>query len=147
MAKVNDYSNIHVDNDEFKEYTGIDLIEKLGAENVSPFFYRVQTRLNTYIDSVFYRNVDALYPTFTEYQKFHYKMALIEQSLYVFRNGDISVDSGYDTEKGVIIGNGELERLTISREATKHLILCGLWNTHIKTPEGFFSGGWFDFYD
>lgn len=55
----------------------------------------------TFIDAEFFRKVDEEYPNFTDYQKQHYQLALLEQAIYVFKNGDISVDSGYDYDEGV----------------------------------------------
>ena len=64
-------------------------------------FVEQEEKMATFIDAEFFRKVDEEYPNFTDYQKQHYQLALLEQAIYVFKNGDISVDSGYDYDEGV----------------------------------------------
>lgn len=123
--------------DEFKEYTGIDLALQLKSDDnpsntATAFLTRIENIMRAFIDSNFVRNVDREYPNFSDYQKEHYKLALIEQALYVFRNSDISSDSGYDPEKGIIIGKHDLRELAIAPNAIDELRLCGLWNRNIR---------------
>ena len=133
--------------DEFKEYTGIDLELQLKSDDnpsntANAFLLRIENRLASYLDARFYRKVDFEFPKFTNYQKEHYKLALLEQAMYVFRNGDISTDSGYDPEKGVIIKNDEKQDLIISPNAKDNLILCGLWCRKIKNRARSDLDGW-----
>ena len=123
--------------DEFKEYTGIDLELQLKSDDnpsntANAFLARIENRMHAFIDSNFVRNVDKEYPNFSDYQKEHYKLALIEQALYVFRNGDISSDSGYDSEKGIVAGKHDLKELIIAPNAVDELRLCGLWNRNVR---------------
>lgn len=123
--------------DEFKEWAGIDLQAQMrGDDNPSAtaqaFLNREAYRLETFIDSAFYRNVKKEYPNFTDYQKEHYKHALMEQILYVFKNGDISVDSGYDPDDGVKASTGTLNEKSIAPNARRELMLCGLWCREIR---------------
>jgi len=131
--------------DEFKEYTGIDLqIQMKSDDNPSntayAFLTRIENRMHTFISSNFCRNIDEEYPQFTDYQKQHYKYALIEQALYVFQNGDISVDSGYDTEKGIVTGKHDLKELVIAPNTVDELRLCGLWNRNLRSSR--YAGWW-----
>lgn len=123
--------------DEFRDWAGIDLQAQMrGDDNPSAtaqaFLNRETYRLESFIDSAFYRKVSQEYPTFTDYQKEHYKHALLEQVLYVFKNSDISVDSGYDPDKGVIASSGQLSERTIAPNARRELMLCGLWCREIR---------------
>ena len=134
--------------EEFKEFFGIDLEVEIKEDDnpsntANAFLKRIEVRVASYIDSNFYRNVDFEYPEFSNYQKEHYKLALLEQAMYVLKNGDISVDSGYDQETGIKASRGQLKELAISQNCKEHLILCGLWCRKIKTrARGGIDGWW-----
>lgn len=118
--------------DDFKDYFGIDLVEEYREEanpsnSANAFIKRIEDRIATYIDANFYRQVDKEYPNFTDYQKEHYSKALLEQAIYVFKNGDISVDSGYDYDTGEKASNRTLLKKSIAPNCRQNLILCGLW--------------------
>ena len=118
----------YITEEEFKQYTGIDLSLELKDDDnpsnkVQSFLCRVEIRIATFIDSNFHRNVELEYPKFSDYQKYHYKLALLEQCLYVFKNGDISVDSGYDSEKGVMISSGEKKKIVFCLTGTGYFDL------------------------
>lgn len=116
--------------DEFKEYFGIDLSVELGSDiSALRFLKRLEDRIATYCDSKFNANIEWKYPHFTDYQKQRYKLALLEQAIYVFKNGDISVDSGYDQDKGII---AKTENLIIAPNCRDNLRLCGIWNRNIS---------------
>lgn len=126
--------------DDFRDWSGIDLRAQLkGDDNPSntaqAFLDRVTYRLETYLDATFYRNVAREYPSFTNYQKEHYKHALLEQTLYVFKMGDISVDSGYDPDKGEVASNSTLAQKVIAPNAKQELMLCGVWCRKIKSRD------------
>lgn len=134
--------------DDFRLWSGIDLRAQLkGDDNPSgtaqAFLNRVTYRLETYVDAQFYRSVAREYPTFTNYQKEHYKHALLEQVLYVFKNGDISADSGYDPEKGEVASNSTLAQKAIAPNAKQELMLCGVWCRKIRSKD---PGVWVDGY-
>lgn len=129
--------------DEFREYTGIDLEEELKGESnpsnkVNAFLKRIEDRMEVYLNAHFFKNINALYPCFTDEQKYHYKLALIEQAYYVFKNGDISTDSGYDQDRGIIASKHARTEITLAPNAIDHLRMTGLWSGHIGT-EGFFG--------
>lgn len=135
--------------DEFKQYfPEIDLIEAFGSkEKALAFLKRWEDRIGSFINASFNRNVDMLFPVFTDYQKEHYKLALLEQCLYIFRNSDISTDSGYDTDKGEISTVGKLQSRVIAPNAKRELILCGLWNRNIPDmATDILTGNWFKGY-
>ncbi len=137
----------YITKDDFKMYFGIDLeVELKGDDNpsntVNAFLKRVENRISAYLNAKFYKNVDLEYPKFTDYQKEHYKLALLEQANYVLTQGDISVDSGYDIEQGKKAERDYLNRIKISDNAIEELILCGLWNRHIKSRARSGLDGW-----
>lgn len=122
--------------DEFREYTGIDLAEELkdnsnASDKVNAFLKRIEVRMETFLNAKFFKNVNDLYPNFSDFQKSHYKYALLEQALYVFRNGDISVDSGYDPETLTIANVSKKRLISIAPNAIDHLKLTGLWSGFI----------------
>lgn len=114
--------------DEFTEYfPEVDLVAEIGEASANALLIRTENRLSAFINAKFYRNIDIEYPNFTDYQKQHYKYALLEQIFYTYKNGDNSVDSGYDPEKGVVISSKEMQQKLISPNAIDELILCGVW--------------------
>lgn len=120
--------------DEFDEYfpEKAPIRVALGnEEKASAFLKRIEDRMELFINSNFNRNIDKEYPVFTENMKDHYKKALLEQSIYILRNGDISVDSGYDMEKGEIMNNGRMKKLYLAPNAYDHLRMCGLTNRQL----------------
>lgn len=125
--------------DDFKNYFQIDLVQQLGGEVPAlGFLKRIEDRMESFINANFFRVINDAYVKFNDFQKEHYKLALLEQAIYIFRNGDISVDSGYDPEQGIKVKRSELHQLVISDNSRMHLIQCGIWNRHIG-PAGFFG--------
>ena len=132
--------------DDFKEYFGIDLAVLKDDTNPSnkqvAFLKRIEDRMEAMIDAECFRQVGREYPHFSNYQKEHYKRALLEQAIYVFKNGDISVDSGIDPEKGVIIDAEMIKRASLAPNAKRELQLCGLWSKKIRMSDWAGSGLW-----
>ena len=134
--------------DDFENYFGIDLQSLLkgnfNTSNASISFLKIiEDRIASYLDAEFFRIVDREYPNFTEYQKEHYKLALLEQAYYVLRNGEISVDSGYDPDKGIVIDRESIKNLSIGENAKQNLVLCGLWTRKIRQHGNRTLRGWF----
>lgn len=142
------FQSKYITADEFKEYTGIDLYANLKDDDnpsnkVNALLFRTEARIEAFVNANFYRDVDEEYKDFTDYQKKHYKMALMEQVLYVIKNGDLSVDSGYDADEGVKISQDAMKKLVIAPNAKDQLVLCGLWCRKVKTKSrGGFGDGW-----
>lgn len=134
---------------DFLEYTGIDLnIELKDDDNpsnkVNAFLYRIENRMSNFIASFFYKDIDSLFLKFTDFQKLHYKFALIEQALYVLKNGDISVDSGYDFESNkVVVKKEDIENRIIGLNAKAELMRIGIWNRKITNVGRWGLGNWF----
>ena len=102
--------------EELMEYSGIDFEAKLKddanpSNKVASFIFRWEVRLEAYLNARFFKKVTDEWPQFTDWQKQMYKYALMEQCMYVFRNGDLSTDSGYDPEKGEVIDIEKLKKL------------------------------------
>lgn len=117
--------------DEFNEYFSMDLNAMIGGyEQANQFLVRIEDRMHTFIDSNFNRDIDRAYPEFTDYQKLHYKHALLEQAIYIVRNGDISVDSGFDPERGEI---GRPIKYALAPNAYAELRLCGLTDRQLRS--------------
>lgn len=132
--------------DEYKAYFGEGLDRLQDNDNPSnkqvAFLMRIENRLEALIDSECFRQVDREYPHFTNYQKLHYKRALLEQAYYVFYNGDISTDSGVDPEKGVVIPVETINKMSLAPNAKRELQLCGLWTKRIRLSDWSGSGLW-----
>jgi hypothetical protein len=126
--------------EDFKIYFGIDLANSLNngstpndnpSQLAASFIMRVENRMQAYLQAEYFRNILFIYPKFTNYQKEEYKLALLEQVFFNLRNGDISTDSGYNPEIGVITNNEKLHRINLSENAKDHLMACGLLSRHI----------------
>ena len=131
--------------DEFTEYFGINLEAELRdtanpSNKVNAFLKRVEDRMEVFLNAHFFKRVSDEWPEFTDFQKEHYKLALLEQAYYVFKNGDISSDSGYEPERGIIASKHARTEITIAPNAENHLKMTGLWSGHIGT--GGFFGPW-----
>lgn len=137
----------YITKDDFKMYFGIDLdIELKDDDNpsnkVNAFLLRIEHGIARYLDANFYRKVDFEYPHFSDYQKEHYKIALLEQAYYELKNGDISRDSGYDVETGVKATREQLKAVKISDNTREELILCGIWCRKIRNRARSSLDGW-----
>lgn len=129
--------------DEFKDYFQIDLIEELGTqEKALAFLRRIEDRMESYLGANLNKNVVRLYANFSDYQKECYKRALLEQAIYVFKNCDISVDSGYDTERGLIVDQETIKKLSLSLNTKENLVMCGLWSRHIRGARAYSLWDW-----
>lgn len=131
--------------DEFRDYTGIDLEAELKdtsnpSNKVNAFLLRIENRMEAFLNAHFFKRVTDEYPNFTDFQKKHYKLALIEQAYYVFKNGDIASDSGYDPDRGIIASKHARTEITLAPSTIDHLKLTGLWSG--KIIQGSFFGPW-----
>lgn len=131
--------------DEFKEYTGIDLeveIKKDGnpSRTAEAFLERTIDRFETYLAVEYFKNMGPIYEHFNNFNKACYKKALIEQVLYVFRNGEIGVDSGVDLEEGCKVSRNYIKTLMIAPFAEQKLIQCGVLNRNVNAIRGGFYG-------
>lgn len=123
--------------DDFRDYFGIDLGAQLKG-NANPsnkaiaFLMVIEDRMEAYLNANFFKLVTDEWVNFTDWQKEQYKKALLEQAIYVFRNGDISIDSGYEPDEGVKIRRQEIKELSLAPNAMDYLRLCGLWSRHIN---------------
>lgn len=128
--------------DEVEEYyPECKMREGLGEQGALAVVKRQEDFIESFINSNFNKNINNEYPVFSEYQKEKYKLALIEQVMYVFLNGEISVDSGYDQERGII--TPDLLKKMIAPKTIMHLRECGIWNRVIGGNKNFDILGWF----
>lgn len=117
--------------DDFENYWGINLIEKLkdnsnSSNKANIFLKRVENRVISWIDANTFRQTT--WDKLTDYQLEHFQNALIEQAMYIYRNSDLALDSGYDTEKGFVGGAEKLKTIEICEPCLRELKLAGLYN-------------------
>ena len=132
--------------DDFIQYFGIDLGAQLKgnanpSDKANAFIVRLENRMESYLNAHFFKRISDLWPCFTDYQKDKYRMALLEQGIYIFRNGDISIDSGYEPDEGIKINRQDIEELTLAPNAINYLREIGLWNRHLASPSFFGPNG------
>ena len=141
-----EFKTRYITADEFKQYFGIDLqIELPNGDNesgkVAAYLTRIENRLEAWINANYFYNVTQFWETLNNNQKEQYKYALLEQAYYVLRMGDISVDSGYDKERGIIAGRSTINELSVAPNAMLHLENGGFLNTRIVKRGGYYQGG------
>ena len=130
--------------DDFNNYWGTDLRSILrGGSNPSnsaeAFLMRVENRLMAWIDNNTFRRI--------KYEQIHgkqhdsFKEAILLQAMYLYKNGDLGMESGYDQEKGVVTERSKLTTLTVAQDAIDALANAGLFNLTIKNlPRHTFNG-------
>lgn len=123
-----------VTTDEFYNMWGIDLNARLkGFDNVSnkgnTFLANIERSLMEMIDARTNRNYK--YEELQGRPLKGFKKAILYQAMYVYRNGDISMDSGYDPSKGPVESIDNLEKISYSQRAIQCLVDYGLYNHNI----------------
>lgn len=121
---------------DFKNYWGLDLDTELrdnGTEldsNKSDMFLmQVEDRLESWLDANTFRNYrwEEIYGDDKEAMQ----KAILVQAMYVFRNGNLSLDSGYDPQRGSVIAKKDLQSIEICDEAIDILKSAGLYSRTI----------------
>ena len=72
----------YITKEDFKEYTGIDLIEELAGDSnpsnkADSFLFRVEVRMETFVEVNTYKRLDSEYRKFTDYQKLYLKTVIL----------------------------------------------------------------------
>ena len=67
----------------------------------------------------------------SEFQLDHFRIALLEQAMYMYRNTDLALDSAYDPDKGFVAENARLKAIEICEPCLRELKLAGLYNLNI----------------
>lgn len=118
---------------DFKNYWGLDLESELkedGSEldsnRADSFLMRIEDRLLSWVDANTWRN--RRWECISQNQKEHLQKAILLQAMYVFRNSDLSMDSGYDPQRGKIAEKKDLQMIEICDPAIDELKTCGLYN-------------------
>lgn len=71
--------------DDFKLFSGIDLVADLGETAANALLYRTELRMAAFLNARMFQDVNLRYPTFTDFQKECYKNALLEQLFYIYK--------------------------------------------------------------
>lgn len=135
--------------EDFLNYWGVDLRKELKGDGdesfkADRFLRKIEDRLMTWIDANTFRVTpwdyykDDFVPKndwqkkFVNEQKDYWRKAILTQAMYVFRNSDIGMDSGYDPEKGIIAPETDLQAIEICRPCIDYLKSAGLYNHVVK---------------
>jgi len=121
---------------DFKNYWGIDLDLELrdqGTELDSSksmmFLIQVEDRLESWIDSNTFRNYT--WDELSGDDREAMQKAVLAQAMYVFKNGNLSLDSGYDPQRGSVIAKKDLQNIEVCSEAVDILKAAGLYSRSI----------------
>lgn len=121
-----------VSKEEVEQYTGLNLDNLLYDHNADRFIMRVEDDLDIYLHSRIGKNVNWLLPHLSNYQKELFKKACICQVEYIFRNGDISNDSGYNPESGKVADQRYLDSIAIGPKTKRYLQQAGIWTLKLS---------------
>lgn len=123
---VDDYNNYWGENlrDMLRSYGGDD---SYAAER---FLAQVELKLMRWIDTRTYRRLR--YEDLKGEQLLNWQYALVEQAKYMFKNGDLGLDSGYDPERGVVADSTTLNTLRVGNTVIDFLSQAGLFNLTVK---------------
>lgn len=128
----------------FTQITGIDLDSMLSDHDAGRFICRVEDDMDTMLFTKIGKNVTWLLPHLNNTQKELFKKAVVEQVYYVFRNGDIRADSGYNPDSGKIADRKYLDSISMSPKAIGLLQQAGIWTLKLTgasiTPFNIFPG-------
>lgn len=132
-----------VSGDMFLAYTGMDLASNLRnndnvSNKVNTFLFRVEERLKVWIDKHTFRVRQ--WNELTPFQTKYFRLAILEQAQYMWKNGDLSLDSGYDQNSGQIVDPRMLEEIEVCRPAINFLIEAGLFNLKVINRKRWISG-------
>ena len=121
--------------EEFDNYWAVNLRDMLRtsanpSNQADLFLARVENRLMAYIDNNTFRRYK--YEELQGIQLAAFKEAIILQAMYVYKNGDIGMDSGYDAERGSVIKRADLVEISVCQDAIDILSNAGLWNLAMK---------------
>lgn len=121
--------------DDFKNYWGLDLRNLLRSDDnesnqAERFLARVEDRLMNWIDNHTFRRLS--YTSLTSYQTENWKKAILTQAMYLYKNGDLGIDSGYDSEKGIVVARSDLIELEVCQATIDYLSNAGLFNLNVK---------------
>lgn len=121
---------------DFYNYWGLDLNVALKSDNnmsnkANTFLKLVEDRVMSWIDSNSFRNTE--WDEIWEYEHMLecFQKALLTQAMYVYRNSDIALDSGYDPDTGFVAKKQELQSIVICEAALNYLREGGLFNQNI----------------
>lgn len=109
------------------------------SNQANMFLVRVERRLMSYIDNNTFRRYK--YEELKGKQLDAFKEAILLQAMYTYKNGDIGMDSGYDSERGMTAKRAELVEISVCQDAIDILSNAGLWNLVMKNRPRRFGGG------
>lgn len=131
--------------DDFKNYWGIDLRNRLRSDDnesnqAERFLARVEDRLMNWIDNHTFRRIKYEDLKFRPQQNENWKKAILTQAMYMYKNGDLGIDSGYDSEKGIVTARSDLVELEVCQATIDYLSNAGLFNLNVKNRPRTLSG-------
>lgn len=137
-----DFNPKYVTADNYFQLFGVELSFELpdndnAGGKVNAFIFRIEMIVESFLQTELYKTID--FNEMTDFQQEHFKLGILEQMNYMIRNSDISGDSGYDPQKGVVVNRDYLKGITLGPNAIRQFMLAGLWSR--KLQHGF---GWFD---
>lgn len=125
----------YVSVDDFKNYWGKDLRNLLRSDDnesiqAEHFLGMCEDMLMAWIDKNTFRRLR--YEDLRGKQLESWKKAIVIHAMYVFKQGIIGMDSGYDAEKGFIAEPYQLDQIVVCQASIDQLSNAGLFNLVMK---------------
>lgn len=136
--------------DDFLDYWGINLNARLrtndnDSNKADTYLARVELRLMSWIDKNSFRVTP--WNNLAPFQIQNFRYAILEQAMYMWRNGDIEMDSGYDQERGVVLHSNDKEDIVICKSCLNFLFTAGLFNLKITNRKRYMGGDSFGVFE
>lgn len=127
--------------EDFLNRYGIDLNKRLKDDDnpsnkANCFLLNIEERLMSWIDKTSFRNYN--WENLEPYQLEHWCNAILLQAKYVLRNGDLSTDSGYDIDGGVIASREQINSIEIAQPVIDELARGSLMNHIVENRTRYF---------
>lgn len=129
----------YVTPDDFENFWGVNLNATLKGNNYSnkanTFLRIVEDRLLDWVDTESFRTTT--WDEITDFQLEYLQKAILNQAMYVYKNSDIAMDSGYDPDSGQIVDYSKLYSISVCQPAINCLLKCGLYSHRIRNRRRF----------
>ncbi|MCR4661680.1 MAG: hypothetical protein K5765_06775 [Clostridia bacterium] len=129
--------------DDFNNYWGMNLRNLLRSNDnesvqAEGFLARVEDRLMNWIDNNTFRRIK--YTELSKLQYENWQKAILTQAMYMLKNGDLGIESGFDIENGIKVPRSDLVELEVCQAAIDYLSNAGLFNLNVKNRPRTLSG-------
>lgn len=127
--------------DDFKIYWGVDLNAKMTesgnpSNSADAFIMRLEDMVEAYIQGEYHRKI--YFDKMTDQQKIWFRKGLLEEGMFLFRNGYFYKENFLLNENREKITVKEIKDKILDPIAKEYFRMCGLLCTHIGNSSPFY---------